>query len=139
MIKYGKVIDRTLSLKLLHTKYKNHHRLGVFHRKGTVCVCCGAGKEGVFLIKNHTTTKKGRVGTTHVDIFTKGWVLMTIDHIIPKSEGGTNDWDNLQPMCIRCNNKKASLLISVDELREKLGIIDAPVIRGCQFSTSVIM
>lgn len=118
----GKIIDRELSLKLLHTEYKDHRRLGVFHRKGTVCVCCGAGKEGVRLVENHTETKKGRVGSTHVDIFTKNWTLMTVDHIIPLAEGGTWDWDNLQPMCTRCNSKKGSLLITTEELQERLGI-----------------
>lgn len=126
MIKYGKTIDRVISLKLLHTLYKDHRRLGVFHRKGTICVCCGAGKEGVYLVENHTTNKKGRAASVHVDIFTKSWVLMTVDHIIPKSEGGTSDWDNLQPMCTDCNRKKASLLISIEELQERLQIEAKP-------------
>lgn len=30
----------------------------------------------------------------------------TVDHIIPKSRGGTNDPANLQPMCRSCNSKK---------------------------------
>jgi len=33
-------------------------------------------------------------------------VLMTKDHIVPSSEGGKNVIDNLQTMCIICNNKK---------------------------------
>lgn len=123
----GKIIDRELSLKLLHTEYKDHRRLGVFHRKGTVCVCCGAGKEGVRLVENHTETKKGRVGSTHVDIFTKNWTLMTVDHIIPLSEGGTWHWSNLQPMCTRCNSKKGSLLITTEELRTRLGFGDVNI------------
>lgn len=117
----GKIIDKELSIKLLHTEYKDHRRLGVFHRKGTVCVCCGAGKEGVRLVLNHTETKKGKVGSTHVDIFTKSWVLMTVDHIIPQADGGTWDWDNLQPMCTRCNNKKGALTLTVEQLQERLG------------------
>lgn len=120
----GKTIDRELSMKLLHTEYKDHRRLGVFHRKGTVCVCCGNGKAGARLVENHTVTKKGRVGSAHVDIFTKDWTLMTVDHIIPLAEGGTWDWDNLQPMCVRCNNKKAALVLTVEQLRERLGIKD---------------
>jgi 5-methylcytosine-specific restriction endonuclease McrA len=31
---------------------------------------------------------------------------MTIDHIIPKSKGGTDRWPNLQLMCGPCNNRK---------------------------------
>lgn len=32
----------------------------------------------------------------------------SIDHVIPLSCGGTNTYDNIQPMCIRCNLKKGS-------------------------------
>jgi hypothetical protein len=32
----------------------------------------------------------------------------TIDHIIPLSRGGTNDLENLQPMCWKCNKAKGS-------------------------------
>ena len=35
-------------------------------------------------------------------------VLMTIDHICPKSKGGGNSYKNLQTMCYVCNNKKGS-------------------------------
>jgi 5-methylcytosine-specific restriction endonuclease McrA len=31
---------------------------------------------------------------------------LTIDHIIPKSRGGRDTWDNLVSACIPCNNKK---------------------------------
>ncbi len=31
---------------------------------------------------------------------------LTIDHIKPKSRGGTDDWENLVAACIKCNNKK---------------------------------
>lgn len=31
----------------------------------------------------------------------------TIDHIKPISRGGTNELDNLQPMCWKCNRKKS--------------------------------
>lgn len=122
MKKYGKTIDHVLSLKLLHTKYKDHRRLKVFHHKGTVCVCCGAGKEGVYLVKNHTTNKSGEIVSYHVDIFTKSWVLMTVDHIIPVAEGGTWDIDNLQPMCTNCNGKKSNHMITVEQLQQKLNI-----------------
>lgn len=31
---------------------------------------------------------------------------LTIDHIIPKSRGGEETWENLVTACIKCNNKK---------------------------------
>lgn len=33
---------------------------------------------------------------------------LTIDHVIPKSRGGGDEWENLVAACIRCNNRKGS-------------------------------
>lgn len=33
---------------------------------------------------------------------------MTIDHILPRSRGGTDSWENLTTACIRCNNRKGN-------------------------------
>ncbi|MDQ1266606.1 MAG: hypothetical protein QG635_1758 [Bacteroidota bacterium] len=33
---------------------------------------------------------------------------LTIDHVIPKSRGGADSWENLVTACVRCNNKKGS-------------------------------
>jgi len=33
--------------------------------------------------------------------------ILTIDHIIPKSRGGTNKWDNVVTCCYSCNERKA--------------------------------
>ncbi|MFH1760535.1 MAG: HNH endonuclease [bacterium] len=41
---------------------------------------------------------------------------LTIDHIIPKSKGGTDSWENIIVCCIKCNNKKG------DQLPEKSGL-----------------
>ena len=37
-------------------------------------------------------------------------VLMTKDHIVPKSRGGRNCINNYQTMCVNCNTKKADKL-----------------------------
>jgi 5-methylcytosine-specific restriction endonuclease McrA len=31
---------------------------------------------------------------------------LTIDHIVPRSKGGTDSWDNVVAACLRCNVKK---------------------------------
>mmetsp|Transcript_35235 Transcript_35235/g.92755 ORF Transcript_35235/g.92755 Transcript_35235/m.92755 type:complete len:245 (-) Transcript_35235:20-754(-) len=36
----------------------------------------------------------------------------TIDHIVPRSRGGSNAWDNLVACCHRCNSRKANRLLS---------------------------
>ena len=33
---------------------------------------------------------------------------LTLDHIIPRSRGGMDTWDNLVTACIRCNNRKGN-------------------------------
>jgi len=33
-------------------------------------------------------------------------VNLTVDHIMPKSKGGEDTWENLVTACIRCNNRK---------------------------------
>lgn len=41
----------------------------------------------------------------------------TIDHIIPLSRGGTNDIENMIPVCVSCNSKKgAKTLIEYDPM-----------------------
>ena len=37
------------------------------------------------------------------------WTL-EIEHIIPKSKGGSDHLDNLQPMCAICNNIKGNTM-----------------------------
>lgn len=34
---------------------------------------------------------------------------LTIDHVVPRSRGGTNDWSNCVTSCEDCNSKKADL------------------------------
>lgn len=34
--------------------------------------------------------------------------LLTIDHIMPKSRGGEDSWENLTTACFDCNNKKGN-------------------------------
>jgi hypothetical protein len=91
---------KILPMEELHTKYSRHKRLKTFAEKGLQCVHCP--KEGKYLIAAKD------VGGIHIDIYTKDFDLMTVDHIKPKSKGGTYDIENLDPMCAGCNTKKAA-------------------------------
>lgn len=82
-------------------KYKNHKRLRVFYNKGCKCVECGI--EGTILALG-----KDVGGNTHIDVYTDDLYPLTIDHILPKSKGGSNELDNLQPMCCLCNWAKGN-------------------------------
>lgn len=35
-----------------------------------------------------------------------GGTASTIDHVLPRSRGGSDTWENLVSCCLRCNNKK---------------------------------
>ncbi|WXG45055.1 MAG: HNH endonuclease [Promethearchaeati archaeon SRVP18_Atabeyarchaeia-1] len=32
--------------------------------------------------------------------------IMTVDHVMPTSKGGTDTWNNLTCACLACNKKK---------------------------------
>lgn len=35
---------------------------------------------------------------------------VTVDHVIPRSRGGTDDWENLRLACLTCNARKGAKL-----------------------------
>jgi 5-methylcytosine-specific restriction endonuclease McrA len=37
---------------------------------------------------------------------------LTLDHVIPRSKGGQDTWDNLVTCCSKCNLKKGNKLLS---------------------------
>ena len=51
------------------------------------------GRRNIFLRDGHKCGYCGKKGTT-------------IDHILPKSRGGKNTWENLVTACQSCNNRK---------------------------------
>ena len=92
-------IVETMPLEKLED-FKDHRRLRVFYHKGCKCVQCGI--EGTQL-----AVGIGR-GGKHVDVYTDDFYPLTVDHRIPKSLGGPDDLENLQPMCCLCNWSKGN-------------------------------
>ena len=45
-------------------------------------------------------------------------LTMEVDHIVPRTLGGSNDIDNLQALCSFCNNTKANIQIPELSIRE---------------------
>jgi 5-methylcytosine-specific restriction endonuclease McrA len=75
----------------------------------TTCIKCGI-KGDHFHIERH---KNDKVMPYSVNLY--GWkgdreVLMTWDHILPRSLGGSNRLENAQCMCTECNGDKGSRL-----------------------------
>lgn len=82
--------------------YKDHKRLMVFYNKGVTCALCGK-KHGAYI--GHYQQKDGQI---HIDVYCEDGTMINRDHIIPKSKGGKNILDNLQPTCEPCNSKKGN-------------------------------
>lgn len=87
---------------------RNSDRLQLFLIKGMTCVECGI-EGGVFVLETQT-----RGVNPHLNLYAVNaegeWILMTKDHIIPKSKGGANALENYNTMCSPCNFDKADTL-----------------------------
>ena len=55
----------------------------------------------------------------------------TIDHVLPRSRGGADSWENLVACCLRCNNVKGDR--TPQEMNWSLRIIPRPP-RGAQWT-----
>ncbi len=65
-------------------------------------------------------TKKAKLKLTmpHKCWYCGCFEISTVDHVVPKSKGGSDDLDNLVLCCKSCNSKKQDL--SVHEFKFKL-------------------
>lgn len=83
-------------------------RYAMFDLKGTDCVECGI--KGAYFAKEKPPGNE----RYHFNLYAMNdngtEVLMTKDHITPKSKRGRNHVSNYQPMCDPCNRKKGDSL-----------------------------
>lgn len=82
--------------------YARSLRYMTFYQKGTTCVCCGRKGSYFKLEGDENSTRR------HFNLYCDDGTLMTKDHILPKSLGGLDVIDNMQPMCRECNEKKGN-------------------------------
>ena len=82
------------------------HRYQLFATKGIKCIKCGL--EGrYFALERNRGSNPGKFHFNLYGIDKDGKeVMMTKDHIIPRSKGGGNKLQNYQPLCYYCNQKK---------------------------------
>jgi hypothetical protein len=87
------------------------HRYQLFSEKGIKCVSCGI--EGKYFALERAA--KGNPNKYHFNLYGKdrhgNEVMITKDHIVPKSRGGPNKLSNYQTMCFKCNSRKGNKLI----------------------------
>lgn len=91
--------------------FEDHRRLKVFINKGVACVTPNCNHVGTRLIYS-----LDQQGGKHWDVYTDDAVLMAVDHIVPKCNGGGDELSNLQPMCIVCKSFKRNQEMTLDEL-----------------------
>lgn len=99
----------------------------VFKLKGADCTCCPI--KGLYFALERTPGPRLSVyNEWHFNLYGKNIrgheVLLTKDHIVPRSAGGDDSMDNLQPMCIRCNTKKGSKSMEVFKLNRPYDILE---------------
>jgi 5-methylcytosine-specific restriction endonuclease McrA len=72
-------------------------------RTGNICLCCKIQESK---LKDIYKNKK--------------YWRLTEDHIIPLTKGGSDNINNIQPLCFHCNSVKNNKIISLEELRKIL-------------------
>ena len=89
-----------------------------------ICVCCGI--EGTKLMLDRQPHDHDGGNTTHFNLYAVmddgSLLLMTKDHKMASAKGGRNRLRNLQTMCTLCNNQKSDREITIQELREEMGL-----------------
>lgn len=93
--------DSDMVLDGIHI-YRASLRYMTFYQKGMVCPSCGKVGTHFRLCGDSESNRR------HFNLYADDGTLFTKDHIIPKSKGGANKVENLQPMCVNCNKAKGN-------------------------------
>jgi hypothetical protein len=99
-------------------KVNMSERYKLFKRNSS-CVCCGV--RGIYMVLQKP--KNSILNAAHFNLYgikNGNPILMTKDHIIPKSKGGKDSQYNLRTMCFECNQIRGNEYLSMDRLLEKV-------------------
>jgi hypothetical protein len=114
---FSETLDTTFDV------YINSQRYQLFKLKGCSCVVCGMTATrcelnvggGSLLNRAHWNFVGDLNGIP---------TILTKDHIIPPCHGGKDVLENYQVMCMRCNNKKGTRLVSIENLKLEIETCD---------------
>ena len=99
---------RTFNVRIATTRL-------VLFRHNHECVCCGI-KGKIFKLQYNGDNNP------HLNMFAinkrSKHILMTKDHILPASKGGSDSISNMQTMCARCNCLKSDFPVTLEQLKE---------------------
>ena len=96
-----------------HSVKMDSLRYQTFKAKGVVCVDCGL-EATHFGLEAFPSDARKDVTEYHFNLYgikNGKEVMMTKDHIFPKSRGGKDLIENMQPMCTACNCNKGSKIV----------------------------
>lgn len=82
------------------------------------CDICGLVGQYFVLEKEAATTPSYHFNLYSLDPKTHQEIYFNIDHIRPKSKGGTNEMKNLQLTCQVCNSHKANRFTRYDNFKD---------------------
>ena len=99
-----KILSTSLDEKVLKSIDKQR-KIKVFAKDNYTCKHCG--EQGKYIIRGKFR-KDGSGSSGNVYIFTKDYIPLTIDHIVPKSLGGRDILSNTQCLCAKCNTGKGN-------------------------------
>jgi 5-methylcytosine-specific restriction endonuclease McrA len=77
------------------------------------CWCCNVEADR-WVVEKGPNDKLGHPDLNLYALSPLGIVLMTRDHIIPKSLGGVDGVENLRPMCSTCNSIRGNFVTDAD-------------------------
>lgn len=103
------------------------YRMELF-RQNPKCVSCER-IGSLWILQSHHMKERPHLNLYHVGEEVQEWkklsdnglVMMTKDHIIPRSRGGPTNLENLQTMCAICNGKKGAAFMHEDHWRNTPG------------------
>jgi 5-methylcytosine-specific restriction endonuclease McrA len=106
------VAGRVYSVKLGSVRYR-------LFKQNRACVACGL--EGTRLILDAPADEKA-AHAAHFNLYAEEdgvLVLMTKDHIRPKSLSGPGTLENMRTMCAPCNGARANEDLTLEQIRER--------------------